>query len=68
MTKKDYAEVLKSILQLQIDEVNDDIKKGIVEVYECQGCGYTENFYYTFDYAEGRMADRTLIYSDRRKP
>ncbi len=47
--------------------VNDDIKKGIVEVYECQGCGYTENFYYTFDCAEGRTADRVLIYSDRRK-
>ena len=39
----------------------------IVEVYECQGCGYTENVCYAFDSAEGRTADNTLIYTDRRK-
>ena len=51
-----------------VQYVDNDVKKGIVEVYECQGCGYTETTYYTFDCAEGRTADRTLIYRDRRKP
>ena len=44
----------------------DDPKIGIVEVYECQGCGYTENIYYAFGCAEGRTADSTIIYRDRR--
>jgi predicted RNA-binding Zn-ribbon protein involved in translation (DUF1610 family) len=46
---------------------NDDPKTGIVEVYECQSCGYTETIYYAFEGTEGRTADRTFIYRDRRK-
>ena len=45
---------------------DNDNKTGIVEVYECQSCGYTENIYYTFDNAEGRTAYGTVIYRDRR--
>ena len=53
--------------KVHVQYVDNDLKKGIVEVYECQGCGYTENMLYAFDCAEGRTADRVLIYSDRRK-
>lgn len=47
--------------------IENEIKKGMIEVYECQGCGYTENIYYAFECAEGRTAEGTLIYKDRRK-
>ena len=48
--------------------LTEHLTKSLIEVYECQGCGYTENIYYTYDGAEGRTTDRTLIYRDRRKP
>ena len=35
---------------------------GILEVYECCGCGYTENIFYKFTYAEGKNAEGTLIF------
>ena len=50
-----------------IQHVENEIKRGVIEVYECQGCGYTENVYYAFESAEGRTSNNTLIYSDRRK-
>ena len=34
----------------------------ILEVYECQGCGYTENIQYTFECAQGRTAEGKIIY------
>ena len=43
------------------------LTESLVELYECQGCGYTENIYYLFECAEGHTADGTFIYRDRRK-
>ena len=47
-------------------EAEAEARQGLLEVYKCQGCGYTENVCYVFDSAEGRTADNTLIYTDRR--
>ena len=38
----------------------------IIEVYECQGCGYTENVQYTLECVQGRTAEGIIIYSRGR--
>ena len=45
---------------------SNHILDGILEVYECQGCGYTENIQYTFECAQGRTAEGVIVYSKGR--
>ena len=45
----------------------EHLTNSLVEVYECQGCGYIENTYYTYECTEGCTPDYTFIYRDRRK-
>jgi MinD superfamily P-loop ATPase len=50
-----------------LDHNTDSLFDSIVEVWECQGCGYTENICYTFYGAIGKTADGTVIFKDRSK-